>query len=173
MSHNRFLLFPAKACAGACYIYDMTPSQAVTRSIFWLITPSLLIACLFLDLAKAAEPERVTIQTLLSPQATSYQQHLVTLEGMISELQIVPPSVGSYSLRSNPCLLYGRASFVVEDETGSLPVVVLGSCYPGAADALPRDGNRALVTGLVQVLKSEAPRDVRVQATQIQILESH
>lgn len=67
----------------------------------------------------------------------------------------------------------GRASFVLEDETGSLPVVVMGSCNPDAPEALPKDGGRVRVTGVVQVLKSEAPRDVRVQATAIQILDSH
>jgi hypothetical protein len=136
------------------------------------MTYSLLTASLCLSPASAAEPERVLVQTLLSPQATSYQQHLVTLKGMTSALQIVPPSVGSYSLGHKPCLLYGRASFVLEDETGSLPIVVLGSCNPGVVDVLPKDGDRVRVTGLVQVLKSEAPRNVRVQATQIQILES-
>ncbi len=62
---------------------------------------------------------------------------------------------------------------MLEDDTGSLPVVILGSCYPDAADALPKDGDQVRVTGVVQMLKSEPPRDVRVQASQIQILESH
>jgi hypothetical protein len=150
----------------------MGPSQAAVRLTWW-IARSLLVPALLLNPADAAEPERVSIQTLLSPQATSYQQHLVTLEGVTSALQIIQPIVGSYSLRSKPCLLYGRASFVLEDETGSLPVVVMVSCNPDAPEALPKDGGRVRVTGVVQVLKSEAPRDVRVQATAIQILDSH
>ncbi len=137
------------------------------------MTCALLVVSLLLSPADAAEPEQLLIQTLLSPQVTSYQQHLVTLEGVTSALQIIPPIIGSYSPRSKPCLLYGRASFVLDDETGSLPVVVLGSCNPSAVDALPKDGDRVRLTGLVQVLKAEAPRNVRVQATQIQILESH
>lgn len=151
----------------------MALSQAFARSNFWWTTCSLLVAVLYLSPAKAAEPERVSIQTLLSPQASSYQQHLVTLEGVTSAFQIIPPSIGSYSLSSRPCLLYGRASFVLEDETGSLSVVVLGSCNPGAVEALPKDGDRVRVTGLVQVLRSETPRDVRVQAAVIQILEAN
>jgi hypothetical protein len=51
--------------------------------------------------------------------------------------------------------------------------MILGSCNPGAAEALPKDGDQVKVTGIVQVLKAEAPRNVRVLATQIQILESH
>lgn len=133
----------------------------------------LLGASLLLSLAAAAEPERVSIQTLLSPQAISYQQHLVTLEGVTSALHIAPPIVGSYSPRSRRCLLYGRASFSLEDETGLLSIVVLGSCNPPAAEALPKDGDLVRVTGFVQVLKSDPPRDVRVQATAIQILESN
>jgi hypothetical protein len=137
------------------------------------MTCSILIASLLLSQADAAEPERVSIQTLLSPQATSYQQHLVTLEGVTSAVHIIPPIAGSYSHRSKPCLLYGRASFVLEDETGSLLVLVLGSCNLGAADALPKDGDRVQVTGIVQMLKGETPRDVRVQASTIQIIGSY
>jgi len=131
------------------------------------MTCNLLVASLLLSAADASEPEQLSIQTLLSPQATSYQQRLVTLEGVTSALQTLPVSPGRL------CLLYGRASFVLGDETGSLPVEVLGSCKPSAADALPKDGDRVRVTGHVHVLKSEAPRDVRIQATRIQILESN
>lgn len=137
------------------------------------MAPSLLAGVVFLSPASAAEPEQVSIQALLSPQATSYQQHLVTVEGVTGALDIIPPTLGSYSLRRKPCLLHGRASFILEDETGSLPVVVLGSCNPGAVEALPKNGDRVRVTGLVQVLKSDPPRNVRVQAAHIQILESH
>ncbi len=134
------------------------------------MTYSLLVASLLLSPADAAEPERVSIQKLLSPQATSYQQHLVTLEGVTSDLQVLPPAVGA----GKTCrVLYGRASFILEDETGSLTVEVLGSCKQSAVRALPRGGDRVRVTGIVHVLKSEAPRNVRVVTTQIQILESH
>jgi hypothetical protein len=51
--------------------------------------------------------------------------------------------------------------------------MVLGSCNPGAAEVLPKDEDQVRVTGIVQILTAEAPRNVRVQATQIQILESH
>lgn len=136
----------------------------------WWMTYSLLVASLLLSPADAAEPERVSIQKLLSPQATSYQQHLVTLEGVTSDLQVLPPAVGA----GKTCrVLYGRASFILEDETGSLTVEVLGSCKQSAVRALPRGGDRVRVTGIVHVLKSEAPRNVRVVTTQIQILESH
>lgn len=157
----------------SCYTYYMTLSHTVVRSISRRITCSILVTCLLLSPADAAEPEQVSIQTLLSPQAISYQQHLVTLEGLTSALHIAPPIIGSYSPRSKPCLLYGRASFALEDETGSLPIVVSGSCNPAAAEALPKDGDLVRVTGFVQVLKSDPPRDVRVQATAIQIRESN
>lgn len=90
---------------------------------------------------------------------------LMPLEGVTRQLQVLPPAIGA-----RKCLaLYGHATFVLEDETGSLPVLVLGSCNPSA----PKDEDRVRLTGLVQVLKAEAPRDVRVQTTQIQSLESH
>ena len=59
------------------------------------------------------------------------------------------------------------------DETGSLSIVAPGSCNPNAAEALPKDGDRVRVIGVVQVLKGDAPRDARVQAIAIQPLESH
>jgi hypothetical protein len=118
------------------------------------MTCSLLVASL-LSPVNAAEPEQVSIQTLLSPQATSHQQHLVTLKDVTSALQIVPPFFDS-PYRGKLCLLYGRASFVLEDETDSLPVDVLGSCNPSAVKALPKDGDRVRVTGIVQVLLRHA-----------------
>lgn len=38
--------------------------------------------------------------------------------------------------------MYGRGSFTLEDETESVLVEVLGSCYPKAADVFPQDGDR-------------------------------
>lgn len=136
----------------------MAQPQAVVRLTSCWTTCSLLTASLFLSSADAAGPERVAIQMLLSPQATFYQQRLVMLEGVVNALQTEPPF-------PSRCLLYGRATFMLEDETSSLPVEILGSCKPSAVEALPKDGDRVQIIGLVQVLKSEAPRDVRVQAT--------
>ena len=147
----------------------MAASQAIAGLIFRLMTCSLIVASLFLNPANAAEPEQVSIQTLLSPQATSYQEHLVTLEGVTSALQILPPTVGGRKCHT----LYGQATFVLEDETGSLMIEVLGGCKPGAVEILPQNRDRVRVTGLVHVRNADTPRDVRVQATQIQILATH
>jgi hypothetical protein len=148
----------------------MAPSHTVAGSMSRGMAYSLIVVSLLLNQADAAEPEQVSIQKLLSPQATSYQQHLVTLEGVTSELQVLPPAVGA----GKTCrVLYGRASFRLEDETGSLTVEVLGSCKQSAARALPRDGDRVRVTGVVHVRETEPPRDVRILTTQIQILQSN
>lgn len=148
----------------------MAPSHAVAGLISWCLTYSLIVVSLLLSPADAIEPERVSIQKLLSPQATSYQQHLVTLEGITSALQILPPALST----GKTCrLLYGRAAFILEDETGSLTVEVLGNCDQGSAGALPEDGDRVRVTGVVHVRETEPPRNVRVLSTQIHILESH
>jgi len=144
----------------------MVPSHTVAGSISWRLTYSLIVVSLLLSPADAAEPERVSIQKLLSPQASSYQQYLVTIEGVVHAFKAEPPFPGR-------CLLYGRATFVLESETGSLPVEILGSCNPGAVEALPKEQDRVRITGLVHVRKTEPPRDVRILSTQIQILESH
>jgi hypothetical protein len=147
----------------------MAPPHKVTGSISRWLSYSLIVAALLLSPAHAAEPERVSIQKLLSPQATSYQQQLVTLEGVTSQLQLLPPASG---VKKCP-ILYGRATFMLETETDSLPIEVLGGCKPSAVEVLPKDGDLVRVNGIVHVLKSEAPRNVRVVTTQIQILESH
>jgi capsular polysaccharide biosynthesis protein len=46
------------------------------------MTYSLIVVSLLLSPADAIGPERVSIQKLLSPQVTSYQQRLVALEGV-------------------------------------------------------------------------------------------
>jgi len=119
------------------------------------------------------DPEHVSIQTLFSPRVLSYQQHAVTVEGVVQDLQVLSPFDRTNG-RSAPakCLLYGRAAFLLEDETGIIPVEVLGSCHPHVVDVLPHDGDRVRITGLVQVLKSEPPRHVRIQTMTIHMLES-
>jgi hypothetical protein len=144
----------------------MVPVHTVAGSISSWLTYSLIVASLLLSPADAAEPERVSIQKLLSPQATSYQQQLVTIEGVVRAFQAEPPF-------PSRCLLYGRATFVLEGEAGSLPVETLGSCNPGSGEALPKEQDRVRITGVVHVRKTEPPRDVRILSTQIQILESH
>ena len=77
-------------------------------SISRLLTLSVLLG---VSSVSAGDPERVSIHTLLSPQATSYQRHAVTIEGLTSDLQTLSPSVGTYSpSRPAVCPLYGRAS---------------------------------------------------------------
>ena len=63
-------------------------------------------------------------------------------------------------------------TFTLNDEAGSLPVKVLGSCSPNALDVLPKDGETVRLTGTVHVLKTEYPCHMIVQAATIQILDS-
>lgn len=120
-------------------------------------------------LVRAGEPEYVSIQTLLSPQAASYQRHMVTVQGVANHIEILPASPPRLK---QPCqLVYGRATFTLDDETGSLPVEVLGSCSPNALEMLPQEGDTVRLTGTVHVLKSDYPRHVIVQAATIQSLD--
>jgi hypothetical protein len=134
-----------------------------------LLTLSVLLCA---STVTGGDLEQVSIQPLLSPRASSYQQHAVTVEGLIHDLQVLSP-FDRTTVRGAPakCLLYGRAVFLLEDETGIIPVEVLGTCNPHVVDLLPHDGDRIRMTGLVQVLQSEPPRQVRIQAMTIQILE--
>lgn len=136
----------------------------------WMMRSLLIGTMLFLPtMGKAGEPEYVSIQTLLSPQAASYQRHMVTVQGVANNIEIIPAAPPRPS--KQPCLLvYGRATFTLDDETGSLPVEVLGSCSPNALEILPKEGETVRLTGTVHVLKSDYPRHVIVQAATIQIL---
>jgi hypothetical protein len=117
------------------------------------------------NLGYAGAPEQVPIQALLSAQAASYQKHQVTLVGVAGDIAIAPP----YLLPKCGRLLYGQATFMLDDGTGSLPVDVFGSCVgPKAVDELPQNGNRVRVTAVIEVLATDSPRRVRARATEIQ-----
>ncbi|MGE0470518.1 MAG: hypothetical protein AB7L09_16240 [Nitrospira sp.] len=137
----------------------------------WMMRSLLIGTILFHPtMAKAGEPEYVSIQTLLSPQAASYQRHMVTVQGVANHIEIIPAAPPRPS--KQPCLLvYGRATFTLDDQTGSLPVEVLGSCSPNALEMLPKEGETVRLTGTVHVLKSDYPRHVIVQAATIQIID--
>ena len=134
-----------------------------------LLTLSVLLCA---GTVHSGDPEHVSIQTLFSPRGLSYQQHAVTVEGVIHDLQVFSPfDVTTVPSRPARCLLYGRATFLLEDESGIIPVEVSGSCNRHVVQFLPHDGDRVRMTGLVQVLQSDPPRHVRIQAMTIQILE--
>lgn len=115
----------------------------------------------------AGDPEQVSIQTVFV-QAPSYEGHLVTLRGGVSDLQVMPP-IPALGLKCP--LLYGQATFTLDDGTGSLPVGVLGACMrPHAAAALPHDGNRVVITAFIHVLNRDLPVRLFAMATAITIL---
>lgn len=109
--------------------------------------------------------EQLSIQTLLA-QAPSYELHVVALRGVIKDMQAMPPiPIG------NKCrLLYGHATFVLEDDTGSLPVGVFGSCLPQAAVSLPKDGDQVVLNAVIFTSKGEVPVRVWGQATEIRLI---
>jgi hypothetical protein len=119
-----------------------------------------------LTVVYAAAPEQVSIQALFA-QAPSYQLHTVTLQGGISELQFLPPTP------AGKCrLLYGRATFILDDGTGSLPVEMPGSCFlPPPTYAPPKNGDVVRVTAVIHVLNSDLPPRLRARATDIKILD--
>jgi len=123
--------------------------------MFMAFTPSL---------AGATEP--LSILTLLN-QAPSYQLRVVTLRGAVKNMHATPPFYAM--MHEAGCLIHGQATFVLEDETGSLPVEVFGSCSPESATALPKDGDRIIVSAVVHVSKGEVPARVWAQATELHI----
>ncbi len=109
--------------------------------------------------------EQLSIQTLLA-QAASYELRIVTLRGVIKDMQVKPPTLSNYKCS----MLYGQATFILDDGTGSLPVDVLPSCLPQAAAALPKEGDVVSVSAVIFVQRTELPIRVRAQATEIRLV---
>jgi hypothetical protein len=105
---------------------------------------SVAIALVCADSSFAAE--RLTIGQLQKYHA-SYQMRSVTVVGTVEEMQAFPPM----RVLTKSCFtLYGRGKFVLVDDTGSLQVESLGSCFP-AAQHLPHDGDQVKVTMKIHV----------------------
>ena len=120
----------------------------------------------------AGTPEQVSIQTLLA-QAPSYHLHIVTLQGVTRDLQVLPP-IAFPQMRPSlkkPNLLDGRATFTLDDGTGSLLVEVLGSFSPQALDTLPKNGDVVRMTATIHLLNTDLPVRVQAVAGAIQILD--
>ena len=109
--------------------------------------------------------EQLSIQSLLA-QAPSYELHIVTLRGVIKDMQAMSP----IPLGSKCRLLYGHATFVLEDDTGSLPVGVFGSCVPQAAASLPKEGDQVVLNAVIFISKGEVPVRVWGHATEIRLI---
>lgn len=116
-------------------------------------------------LSTSGATEQLSIQTLLA-QAPSYELQVVTLRGVIKDMQAMPPIPQMGKCR----LLYGHATFVLEDDTGSLPVGVYGSCVPQVADFLPKDGDQVVLNAVIFTSKGEVPVRVWAQATEIRLI---
>ena len=127
------------------------------RSVLLLVF--VLSACI-LSTSGATEP--LSIHTVLA-QASSYELQVVTLRGVIKDMQAMPPIPQMGKCR----LLYGHATFVLEDDTGSLPVGVYGSCVPQVAAFLPKDGDQVVLNAVIFTSKGEVPVRVWAQATEI------
>lgn len=94
--------------------------------------------------------ERLTIGQLHKYHA-SYHMHSVTVVGKVEAMQALPPT----PVRTRRCnILYGMAKFVLVDDTGSLPVENLGSCFAGAMK-LPQDGDLIELTAKIHVFVPE------------------
>jgi hypothetical protein len=113
--------------------------------------------------------ERLTIGQL-HKYNTSYHMHSVTLVGKVEEMQVFPP-MRAYAKRCYT--YYGQAKFVLVDDTGSLQVENLGSCFPEAAQHLPHDGDRIELTAMIHafVPQGQTTRVIKAITQEIIILK--
>jgi len=90
--------------------------------------------------------ERLTIGQL-QKYHQSYNMRSVTVVGRVGEMVAFPPMIVALGRCRT---LYGKAKFVLGDDTGSLQVEIAGSCLP-AAQNLPHDGDQIEVTVMIHV----------------------
>lgn len=91
----------------------------------------------------------------------SYHMHSVTVVGRVSAMQVLPPLEVRGSRKCSP--LYGIAQFELMDDTGSLPVETLGSCFAAAME-LPHDGDVIELTAQIQVFPPEGRTEQVIKA---------
>lgn len=125
-------------------------------------TRGLLFVALALSGYGTSEPQETSIRALSNSQPQGFQRHIVTVEGVVKDVVLVPDSSIE---EGNGCV-----AFMLQDKTGMVPIEVLEFCNH-AVDGLPRDGEYIRVTGPVHVLDGDLPRRVRIQATKIETLK--
>ena len=116
------------------------------KRLAWQIILSLGLALVLAWTGSSVAAERLTIAQL-QKYHKSYDMHSVTLVGKVHAMQAFEPVIESYGRCRK---LYGRAKFVLVDDTGSLDVESLGSCFEVAMN-LPHDGDQVEVTVKIQV----------------------
>jgi hypothetical protein len=117
------------------------------------------------SLSTSGATEQLSIQTLIA-QAPSYELRIVTLRGIIKDMRVMPPTPSNYKCS----MLYGQATFILDDGTGSLPMDVLPSCLPQAAASLPKDGDQVVLNAVIHISYGELPVRVWAQATEIRLV---
>jgi hypothetical protein len=132
-----------------------------------LCATSLTVLVLFVSiLSPSRAAEQISIHTMRA-QAPSYELRLVTLRGQVKDMQATPPI--SSMTHMPECIIYGQGTFILEDDTGSLPVEVFGSCGSESADALPKDGDQVVLNAVIRVSKEEMPIRVWAQAAEMRL----
>ncbi len=116
---------------------------------------AVVLACVGSSMAA----ERLTIGQL-HKYHKSYQMHSVTIVGKVEALEVFPPM----RVTTKRCkTLYGKAKFVLTDDTVSLPVENPGSCFAGAIN-LPQNGDQIELTAMIHVYIPEGQTTQMIKA---------
>jgi len=74
------------------------------------------------------------------------------------------PPIHHARTRKHPCpLVYGVSQFELVDETGTVPVETVGSCFPAAVD-LPHNGDIIELTAQIHAFVPEGKTEPRIYA---------
>jgi hypothetical protein len=118
------------------------------------------LALLFFWVGSSQAAERLTVGQL-QKYHVSYQMHSVILVGRVQGMHVFPPVQTFKSKQCSP--LYGIAQFELVDETGSLQVETLGSCFAAAME-MPGDGDLIELTAQIQVFSPEGQTERVIKA---------
>jgi hypothetical protein len=125
------------------------------RSVLWAAS----VLCFFLA-GPSSAAEQLTIGQLKKSHA-SYHMQSVTVVGQVRSMRIFPPLP---SFRSKQCnLLYGVAQFELVDDSGTLPVETLGTCFVSAT-TLPGDGDPIELTAQIKVIPPDGRTERVIKA---------
>ncbi|HEV8540446.1 MAG TPA: hypothetical protein VGQ60_04715 [Nitrospiraceae bacterium] len=109
------------------------------------LTLAALLACLLCGAAVSAETP-VAIEMIVK-DPTPHHLRQVMLRGTVRQVHQLEPY-----FQPSGMVCYGAYVFTLEDETGTLDIVVLGECGSGKTARAPdvSDGNRVIVRANVQ-----------------------
>ncbi|SPP65602.1 hypothetical protein NITLEN_40075 [Nitrospira lenta] len=156
-------------CTGACVKPATNQfSSWCAEKLARILIGTAIFCTATISVSQAEAPDSVSIRALLE-SAVAKNTHTVTVSGIVKHMKPFPP------FTTKLCrAVYGSYTFMLEDESGSIPIEVYGVC--GASSGVPQvsDGQRVQVVGefLVQHQRDHKTPIIYTISASVAVLES-